>query len=364
MKFSISFECQLRLILLIIIAAHSIQVSNAQRHRNDYIATDSVYSQGRVFQIGKNKIRFQKTKLDQLITYTPKDIIEYGFGGNSFESLFINGEQNFYARVVHGESSLYLDRRSFFLKRNDSLIQLNRGNFKPRLSRLLGIDDQSLSRLTYSKLALANFIDLCNKRKYNSSFLPFRKAGVYVGYYNFTFNTSGQGLSEITGNSDFFSLGFFADFPLYDPQSLNVFAELNWISAKTDFYNSSQNLTDYLAIDVIGLTAPVGIKWIFNRAKMSPFLKAGALVSYLQVNSPNGIIQTIRTGSDIEIYKKELSPASNLMLGYHTGIGLEIPMKGRKNIHLDMKYLRSFKADFDAMSLGFSGLYFGLGFNL
>jgi hypothetical protein len=42
------------------------------------------------------------------------------------------------------------------------------------------------------------------------------------------------------------------------------------------------------------------------------------------------------------------------MLGYHTGIGLEIPMKGRKNIHLEMKYLRSFKADFDAMSLGFS----------
>jgi len=356
-------KCQCRLILLII-ATHSIEVTYAQKHRSDYITTDSIYSQGRVFPMGRNKIRFQKTKLEQLKTYTSEEINEYGSGGSTFESLFIKGERSFYERIVQGENSLYLDRRSFILKRSDSLIQLNRGNFKSVLPQILDLEDQTIAKLSYTKLSMANFIAARNKRKYNSSFLPFRKAGAFVSYNNLNFNLSGQGFSEISDRSDFISFGFFADFPLYDPQSLNVFAELNWINAKPDFYSISENITNYLAIDVIGLTAPIGIKWIFNRAKLNPFLKAGALISYLQVNSQNGVIQTITTGSVVEIYKKEIEPANDLMLGYHTGIGMEIPIHARKNIHIEMKYIKSFKGDFDVMSFGFSGLYFNLGFNL
>lgn len=354
------------LLAIIITAIWPIRSTQAQKYGGDYIITDSAYAQGKVLPIGKGKIQFQKTKLDQPVIYTANEIMEYGYSGNSYELLTIKSERNFYRRIVQGENNLYVDNRSFILKRKDTLTLINKKNFRTVLPGILHVSGeyQALSRLSYSKISLRNFIDLCNTGQCSSVLLPHKKIGVSAGYNFFKFNISEPGSSEFYDNTNFISMGFFAEFPLYSPRSLYLVTEINWISDKSTFYNSYQNSTDYIAIDVSGLNAPFGFKWMFSGSKIRPFLKAGGMMSYLNINSPTGFVQTIITGSVVEISQREISTSSSFLFGYHSGMGIEIPLTRRKNIHIEVKYLKSFKGDFDSISLSFTGMYFSAGFNI
>lgn len=352
----------MRSISIILLGFLSITTS-AQKYK-DYIVKDSTYTQGKILRRDKNEILFQKSKLFEPETFFMDELKEYGYGGYAYQSLSKFGAKGLFKRISMGETNLYVDEESYILLRNDTLTHLNKQNYRYQLKKNLTITgkDQSLSKIIYTETSIRNFIDRCNLGNCSSD-LPYRKFGILVGYNSFKFNFSEAGLS-LTSNTNFFSIGFFGETPLYKPNSLYLTGEFFYLNAKPSFYQSAQNITNYVSADVKSLSTLFSAKWIFLEKKSKAYLKAGPTVNYLTVDVPNGVIQTKKSGSVIEISNRTIDSSSGVLLGYHLGLGLETQLKGRKNIHFELKYQNTFNSGFDSFSLSYSGLSFLTGFNI
>jgi hypothetical protein len=353
------------LILLAVILC-TLQTGYTQKNEGDYIVKDTLYTQGKVIPYHKRGvITFQKTKKEAPLTFSANDLKEFGFHGRTYESLTINGEKQFVKRIVLGEHTLYRDNNSFIVRENGTFTFLTKKNFKHELEKILPVTgkDISLSRVTYNNQSMKQLINLCNAGNCTSDKIPYPKLAFFTAYNSYTFRVGEITSAELTDKTSFISLGVVYDFPFYKPASLYVTSELNFISAKPSFYQNNNNVTDYLALDLTGINAPIGIKWVASSNRVNLYLKTGVLLSYMNVSSPSGVIQTIMNGTIVEISTREVPSSGSVMMGYHLGAGIEIPVVKRSNIHFESKYIHAGGGDFNSLTMNFSGLYFMAGYN-
>jgi hypothetical protein len=352
--------------LLVIWFACTINNSSAQRNPGEYIVKDFAYSMGKVVPLSKERIQFQKTKSEKPIIYNANEITEYGYEGNVFESIPIKGDQKFLKRIVSGKINLYQDQKLYALKVDSSFIIFNRKDYRSVISESIKCEgnDRSLSRMTYSKVALSTYIKAYNLGRCNSDNLPYKKFGGYVGYSSLQFDVFFGKSVALKDRIAVPTVGVFCDLPLFRPRSLFLTTEVNWLYGKPLFYRENQNNSDYFGLNINGVNSLVSTKWIISQRKIKAYFKAGAVVSFLNVTSPTGLIQTIAQGSAIDISRQEVSKSSELLYGFNSGIGLEIPYKRRQNFHLEIKYIKTFDGRFDSFKMDFSGFSIVAGFNI
>lgn len=351
---------------ILVLSLSFINAAFAQFKFDEYIVKDSSYIQGKVIPLSRDKIKFRVSRREEPIVYTAREIKEFGSAGKIYESLSINGEPNFFKRIVDSETALYRDKKQYILRHNNELIFFNAKNYRSVLQEHLNSKgkDRSLSRLSYSEIALRNFVDACNKGNCNPDIFPHRKIGIFSGYNFLQFNADVDGSSSLNGDGTSVSVGLFGDFPLISPRSLYITTELHFLNAKASLYKERKENTNFLGLDVNAVIVPLGVKWIITQGRINPYLKTGALVSYYRLNAPSVLIETASNGSDIAISRQDISPAGNFSYGFNAAAGAEIPLRNRKNFHIELKYLKSAKSDFDSFKMNFSGMFIIAGFNI
>ena len=355
----------LYIFLLIVGFSCILNTSNAQRKTSEYVVKDSVYSTGIVIPMTNGRIQFQKNKKDKPVIYTAYEVKEYGYAGKVYESLFINGNPEFFKRIVAGTLNLYKGKRAYSIKKDSSLLSFNKKNYRSVIREYIDCErsDVSLSQLAYSKAALTNYLNQYNQYGCRGSYIPYKKFGVYLGYALLQFNVTPKNsptLSETAGGS---SISLFYDLPLYKPRTLFISTEINWLYSKPILYHETENKTNYVAMNINGLNSLVGVKWVVIDGKVKPYLKTGTLISFLRITSPTGLVKTISNGSVIDIYNQDVSASNTFLYGFNSGIGLEIPFKERKNFHAELRYLKTFSGAIDSFTLDFSGFSIITGIN-
>lgn len=351
-------------IILIIGLSCILNNSSAQKRTSEYIVKDSIYSTGILTPLTNGKIQFQKSKKDKPNIYDASQIKEYGYAGKVYESLLINNNQEFFKRIVSGRVNLYKAKRSYSIKNDKGLFLLNKENYRSVIKKSIKCErsDSSLSQLTYSKAALSTYINLYNKDGCHGGDISYKKFGFYVGYDFLQFNVALDNSSKFNETAGGSSVSFFYDIPFYKPRSLFISTELNWLYSKPIFYQENENKTNYFVLNVNGINSFVSLKWAPLQFKVKPYLKTGALISFLNITSPTGLVRTTATKSVIDIYNQDVS-ATTFLYGLSSGIGLEIPFKERKNFHIELKYLKTLSGSVDSFTMDFSGFSIITGFN-
>lgn len=339
---------------------------HAQKNSSDYIIKDSTYAMGVVSPLGKEKIQFQLTKKQSPVIYSALDIKEYGHGGEIFESLLIDGNQRFLKRIVSGKVTLYQDKKQFAIRVDSGLIIFNKGDYRSMISQSLKCEDfnASLLKLSYSKAALKNYVEAYNLGSCSTLHFPHKKMGAYLGYNFLQFTTTFNSSLKIKDKIVIPTVGIFVDFPMFRPRSLFLTTELNWYYGKPLFYDEGKSKTSYSGLQVNSINSLIGCKWLINQGNTKTHFKVGGLLSFINLESPTGLIETSLNGSIIEISQLKISETSALIYGLYSGLGFEIPYRDRKNFHLELRYLKSFEGDFDFLFMNYSGVSITVGFNL
>jgi hypothetical protein len=81
------------------------------------------------------------------------------------------------------------------------------------------------------------------------------------------------------------------------------------------------------------------------------------------IASPTGLLEATQSGSTIETTTQDV-PREALLYGVMSGAGVQIPYSKRKNIHLEVKWMKSLNEDLKDLSLNFSGISFTTGFSI
>lgn len=339
--------------------------SYAQRKPAEYIVKDSTYSMGKVVPLDARRIRFQKVK-EKPAVYDAREVKEFGYDGKVYESLLINGDQKFLVRIASGAVNLYRDKGLYVLKVDSGLTFFNKKDYRMVIGQSIKCDgsDHSLSKLSYSRAALSNYINAYNLGKCNLDNFPYKKFGGYFGYNFLQFNVTSGNSFNVVESIGAPTVALFYDLPVFKPRSLFLATELNWVHAKPLFYDESQNNTNLLGLNINTVNALINAKWILSQKKVKTYFKAGALISFLNITSTTGLVETVSNGSVIEISREEISKSSTFLYGFNSGAGLEIPYKGRKNFHFELRYLKTFDGSFDSFKMNFSGFSIVAGFNI
>ena len=337
----------------------------AQQGEKDYVRIDSVYSHGKVVPLGKDKVRFLGLKKEP-VTYTAREAQEYGRNGKTYESLVVrSAEPAFYRKVAGDKTALFKDKRHFLLRHQGELIPLNKQNYRSILSKLPALQDKdhSLAKLTFSEPSLRTFIGDCTIGLCQTDFFPHRKIGLLAGYQTLRISTSFESGIHLQENAATFSMGVFADFPLYRPRWLFITTELHAFNIKTSLYQESAQTTHLLGLDAAGLRIPLGVKLLLTNYRPNFYLKVAGLISYVNLTSSTHYFTTEIHGADVEISRPALQKSQELLWGTQFGLGSEIPVKNRKNFHLELKWTLPARGDFDSFSMNISGISIYAGIN-
>ncbi len=338
----------------------------------DYVRTDSAYKQGFVSRHGMLKVAFRESKKVPWVFFSPAEVNEYRFDGDLYQSLSFDGSDKFYLLLTTGNTSLYKGRKHYLLKKQDSLIKFQRRNFKAVLKKSTKFDgrETTLSRLSYTKASLRRFVDQCNKGVGNSDKLNYKKIGVTVAYGQLKFTSQLGNESTISNQVDqsVITVGLFGDFPLLLNRSLYLSTELLFVKAKPTFYNETPNSSYYTKLDLSGVMIPISLKLISENGKrIRPYAKAGGVVTILAVDSPTGVLNNkVINSSTIEVAKDNILHNVRPFYGFTIDAGIEINNGKRKNIHLGLRYEKTFfNTSFsNVMSVGYSGLSIKLGYTI
>lgn len=337
----------------------------AQKRTPDYIATDSSITTGRVSSIGKGQMEFRQHRKSVPMVFGPDEIREYGSDTRVYESLLVGSDRVFYRRMAHGPVDFFGNKRSYILRIADSLIHLTKEDYRSVLSRHLVCEAGSnLTTLVgFNGASIANFVDKANHGKCTSGNLPYRKIGIYAGYNLTTVTVDFSQGATFKEGTNAMTLGVFFDYPIYRPRSLYLTGELLITSLKTSSFEEQSSQTEYLSVDMTGFIIPLGVKWVFPDGRIKPYLKAGAVVSYLKFNSAPEYFTTSTSGSVVEITQSDVEAIKSIQVGFNSAVGVELPLSKRKNIHIECKYFNSFDVSEKNFQVNCAGLFLLTGFN-
>jgi hypothetical protein len=359
----------MRLLLLILplaVMLASVNPLHAQRKQQAYILTDSSLLQGFVRPLRNGTIEYKQTNYSQPRIFKLSDLNEYSVHGSIYEAIVVNGQRDFYERVIKGTSTIYGRKGNYIIKYGDVLIPLNKKNFRSVIGSAVKCDgaDQSYSTLAWSKVALKQLVRKSNKGVCNADGLPYRKIGVYAGYNLLNYNLSTTQFN-LNGKTNAPSIGLFLDIPTYMAQFIYFTVDLNVMSAKTGMYTTSGNTTTYAGLNVQHVNMQGAFKFIATKGTLRPYCKLGGFISFSNFKTEDGIIETSENNSVIQVTKDPFEGGKVNPFGINVAGGLEWRLNKRKNVHLEMKYMKSATVtNFSSVDLKYSNLAFLLGFNI
>ncbi len=342
----------------------------------NYLVTDSISSFGiRLVDGGiiQNMRVCQVRVDDEVIKYSPYEVLEYGFSdGRTFVSreIQISGSSfRTFLKVLHQEEfTLYYFRdrgiHTFFVEKDDTLlVELPRrdkdnNSFRVFLSELTQDcpeANQYIKFVNYSVQSLTrfaeNYVD-CDFRtfsfiRYGLSFglgtsrlEPLNSENERLNYFNV----------EYANN---FSVGLYLEVPMF----LNNFfiqTELNFSRNSFSYVGYYENSTQDLLVNLTSFHVPLIIKYSYPSQKIRPFMNTGIFGSYYLMNETQHYEMT--TGySEIEITKRDGTLfLNNEQLGFLIGGGIEYRFNYRRSMMLELRYYHPFELK-PSSSLGVTG---------
>lgn len=354
-----------KLLLISLLTFSALQGVFGQKIQ-EYISTDSSLSQGQVTPLKGERIEFRETSKKTPTIFGTEQIREYANDGAIFRSRMIDGQKKFIRLVAGGEMNLYEVKRQFAVEIDTNLVVVNRTNFRTVITKTTRLEekDSVINKITYTKTSLRNFVNAYNRddqRKLKR--FPYRKVGAYIGYSLMRFNTTFKASGALQDRAGSPTAGVFYDAPLFNPQALYLTLDIGWLHAEPLFYYKQGNNANYLALDINALNAMPGIRWLLSQSKVKMYLEAGSLLSTQLISSPTGLLEATQIGSIIETTKQNVGREA-LLYGVMCGTGMQIPYSKRKNVHIEVKWLKSFNKEWSDFSLNFSGISFTAGFNI
>lgn len=351
----------------------SATVVRGQSQPADYIVIDTTYTTGKVDILGWKEIRFQRTRKAPSIKYLATQIKEYGSSGEVYESFRFHDDNLFFRRLVNGSIQLYKGRGVFALKESNTLTFFNKKDYRTVISRYVSLpgDDPVLVRLPYSKTAMKSFIDCYNAGNCDTGDFPHHAFGLMAGIryllFNGTIQGSVPGSDPIRDQAAAPTVGLYAEFPFFRPVTHYLTTEVSWFSSKPVFFTQVGTDSYYFGLNVQGLTAQVNVKRRFVQKKMKPFAKGGFLITYMNIQSPTGLLTTYSygsNGSNVIALKSDIPPSSGSLMGFNAGFGIEVPIGLRNNMLVEANYLTTFSQNINPFaSLALSGFTITAGYN-
>jgi hypothetical protein len=354
-------------VLSLVAVSLLIQVSPlyGQSAPREYVANDTAIFAGKVTRLADGGIQFRAAKGSPAVIYTPDDIAEYGIGGDVYEVLSVNGKKKFYKRLVDGEHALFDSDRHYYLRKGDKITLVDKHNFRDVLGEQVPCEgsDSGLKKVRYSSPSLVNYVDQSKRTGCDLDKIAYRKAGIYAGYVLTSFNLEVGATNGLTDQASGAAIGLFLDLPLFRPKSLYTNTEVLVVMSKPSFAEVQQNRTKIMSMDFTAVHVPLGLKWIPNEQKISPYFKGGAVLSYVLMNSPIGLVETTDNGNSIETSREQVGSVSGFQWGFDVGAGVSWHLTQRRNLHFDVRMIRLLPAQFDNVKSGYTGFSFLMGFN-
>lgn len=331
-----------------------------ERVKSDYIIIDSVYRQGIASRQGADRVQFKARNNDPPVVYTADQVQEFSAGGHVYTSFNQNGVGIFLPRVAEGNTALYRDGRGYLLVQDSGMVRIERSGFRQTLAEATGCGtgDRRLSRVAYSNASLRHYIGAHNAGRCDLKSFPYRKAGLYAGYSPLRFRAGFAGGLEAGTGSAAFTAGVFLDLPLFKPENLFITSDLMWLQHKPLFHEEYGSITEFAGMEISGLCWSNSIKYFVARGSPCVYIGAGLPLAFLKTRTPTGLVQTTLNGDEVTTVRKDVDSSLMLLGGIQTGIGLETPLSGRMNFHLEARYQAVFGAWNQSHSLNYSGFFF------
>ena len=298
--------------------------------------------------------------------FSPKEVVRYGLNeGQVYISKkipYAGSQKHFFLeRLIKGEIALFYfaDKKysTFFIEIDSTaFFELPKGNkhddsyFQKQLQQLTSdfpeIHDNA-KLVGYNKKALTKFLDEYNKRIYKpfphikfglvafselSKFTATNKEGNYLKQFDYKYDNSLGG-------------GFFADIPI---SVSHLSFHIETLLSKHGYSFSSETIDgnlDFVA-NITSLKVPVMLRYTYPSKKISPFLNAGALISYNPKREAK-IFETIISDNTITINDITTeSTTSELQKGVCAGAGIEYRLNYKHSIFFELRYNQFFEGSF------------------
>jgi hypothetical protein len=329
--------------------------------QNAYISTDSTTIIGLKLVDGgeiMNSRFCQVKKKNEIIKYTPNELIEYGLkDGRIFISREIqlsdSKERVFLERLNKEGAILFYYRgkgiKSFFLEKDSSLfLEIQRHNqdnnsYTKQLMILTSDCSNVLDAVKfvrYNKKSMSKLIS-----RYNNCELkpfPHLRYGLVLGYELANLNPSPDNLGGYVHNINFrfdggLMIGFFLDIPiLVSDFSLNT--GLNFSKHGYSFNKLVGNQEFDFVANISSLKLPVLIRYTYPSNRFRPFVNLGGIMNY-NIKNENLLYETTITEDFIEIdVSQNVSLIDNIQVGYSIGSGIELSLDQRSSMFLEFRY--------------------------
>ena len=337
----------------------------SHKKKSDYIIIDTVYRQGITQRLGYGRVQFKVGKKSAPEVYTADEVYEFSSEGRIYRSFLLDENKTFLPLIESGKVELYLNRREYLLIQNGESLQLGKHDFRRAMSEVTGCGsgNKMMSRVSYSRNSLGHFVRSSNTGDCNLRSMPYTKPGLYAGYNILNFKTELFNGFESDAGSTAFTAGIFLDLPLWKPGAMYFTGDLLWLHHKPMFYTREGSTTVFTAMELKGFSSSYGIKYFFTSGGIHTYLRAGALLSLLNIHSPTGLVRTAETGTDVNTNRQSLDSSTRFLGGLSTGFGLEFPISPRMNFHAETRYHMAFSPYADYQKLHYSGFFFLGGLN-
>ncbi|MEJ0032874.1 MAG: hypothetical protein WDO15_22030 [Bacteroidota bacterium] len=351
-------------LLLILLLACCCVHSLAQ----GYIAFGDSLKQGRVHRNGNRSLTYFNIGETRGVDYSLDKVSEYRLKYSVYEALVIDGDRKFYRRLADGTVKLYRSGFHYALKTGDRAVLIRKRNFREELNNTLQLNatKDDLSRLSYSKPALIAVLNQNDKAGFDIKSVPYRKFGVIVGYNLLQFKTSPY-LISLTKQVATPSVGLFADLPLsFKKNAIYLTPEVNASKQQVPFYQSDTNgHTNFVALNMQNVNILTSLKLVAGQGLFRPYGKVGVIASAINVKCPTGLVSTTRDGTNVYVNNIPLAVSQKgLQVGVNIAGGVQIPVGGRKNIHVEVRYTKSLNDALKDFKLNTSNVGISAGFSL
>jgi len=346
-----------------------------------YYLTDSTKTQGVTLVNASRDINanFCQIVINDLITsYTPYQVIEYGFnqGGRVYESheVVYNSvpARFFLERIVSGKINLYYlnthGNIRFYIKPAEStnLVEIPQNEKECRLFLEQYVSDspsafRDLTYLKYNEYSLVRF--LTNYSGCKNCPLPRIHFGLRLGVdaTHFTpFNTrSIYSAPEYETNRNI-SAGVFMDFPI-NSSNFSIAPEINY--KENHFVNAFVvNKVDYdLIMNYSSINVPVFFRYSFLNEKGTPYLQAGPLYSRI-IRNATRLLEYNVTDNEVNIFLKNSPVLSSNMGGFSLGSGILSNYGKKHSLFGEVRYSQLFNLDKSNKNLNLSEFSLLIGF--
>jgi len=346
-----------------------------------YFLTDSVVSQGVMLVDAKREINanFCQVKIkDEIIAYTPYQVIEYGFvqSGRVYESHeVVNNSvpaRFFLERIVTGKINLYYlnthGNVRFYVKPVDStnLIEIPQNETDCRIFLEKYISDspsskRDLTYLKYNEYSLVRF--LTNYLGCKNRPLPRIHFGFRLGVDAKQFSAVDK-LSPYSTPEDYterrISAGVFMDIPIQS-SNFSITPEINY--KENHFVKAfAVNKVEYdLIMNYSSINVPVFFRYSFLRKKCSPYIQAGPLYSRT-IRNATRLLEYNVTDKDVTIVIKNSPVLSPNMGGFSIGSGIISDYGKKHSFFGEIRYSQLYNLNTSFQNLNLSEFSVLIGF--